>query len=77
MHASAGGSEMLVSLDLYSAEDVGDLLDVERVDDQGRREAERVTREVLVVPVIAIAKVELLYEHPGQAPFGFQEPGAA
>lgn len=69
---------MLVSLDLYSDQLADDLLEVEGVDDQGQRETERVTREVLVVPIAAIAKVELLYEHPsrGRAPFGFQELGS-
>jgi len=76
MSVSAGDEDMLVSLDLYPEDDVGDLLEVEVLDDRGEREVERVTREVLVLPASAVVKVNLLHQHPDQRPgrprFGFQ-----
>jgi hypothetical protein len=64
--SATGGGDLLISLDLYP-ENVDDLLGVDRVDGP---EVERVTPQVLVLPINAIAKVDILYEHLGR-PFGF------
>jgi hypothetical protein len=77
LSASAGENDELVSLDVYPENGADDPLDVERVGEHGEVERERMTREVLVVHPMAIQKVELLYEHPGQRPFGFEADAEA
>ena len=64
--SATGGNDLLVSLDIYP-ENVDDLLGVEQGDGPAM---ERVTPQVLVLPFGAIAKVDILDEHPGR-PFGF------
>ena len=71
MRASAGAGDELISLDLYPA-GAADLLTIERTDDLGRPEVDTVTPEVMLVPGSSIAKVDILYEHPGEGRFGFQ-----
>jgi hypothetical protein len=72
LSALAGPNAELILLDVYPADNEGDLLDVERPTGGGQLERDRVTREVLIVHPIAIRKFELLHEHPGNRPFGFE-----
>jgi hypothetical protein len=64
--SATGGNDLLISLDIYP-ENVDDLFGVEQGDGPAM---ERVTPQVLVLPLGAIAKVDILDEHPGR-PFGF------
>jgi len=74
MRATPGASDMLVALDVYP-EQARDLLEIDRLDDQGVREKARETRRVVVISPARIVKVELLDEYAGErGAFGFQSP---
>ena len=74
MRATPGLGDMLVALDVYPERE-RDLLDIERLDDQGAKEKVRETRRVLLVSPARIVKVELLDEYPGErGAFGFRSP---
>jgi hypothetical protein len=74
MRATPGASDVLVALDVYP-ERARDLLDIERLDDQGVPEKVRETRQVLVISPARISKIELLDVYPGgRGAFGFQSP---
>jgi len=70
--ATPGGSDMLLALDVYP-ERAKDLLEIDRLDDDGKPEKVQETRRVVVVSPARIVTVELLDEYAGErGAFGFQ-----